>query len=122
MASTTAINGDLKKPIKSKNQLRRLKQKQKKSQPQVRVTPSSLSFFLIFVIQNGRETTEDVKMEDSSVGLNVEYVFEQLDTNTSALEAFSDVFARFQLPPEDSSVRSPVFRWSCLADPHTGPE
>ncbi|KAF5344154.1 hypothetical protein D9758_008882 [Tetrapyrgos nigripes] len=87
MASTT-LNADSKK-IKSKNQLRRLKQKQKKSQT-----------------QNGTETdlseAEDVKMEESTVGSNVEYVFEQLDTNTSALEAFSDVFARFQLPPEES--------------------
>lgn len=38
---------------------------------------------------------------------NVEYVYEQLDANGSVLEAFSDVFARFQLPPEESAV-SPV--------------
>ena len=36
---------------------------------------------------------------------NVEYVSEQLDLNDAGLEAFSDVFARFQLPPEESSVR-----------------
>ena len=35
----------------------------------------------------------------------VEYVSEQLDVNGAALEAFSDVFARFQAPPESSSVR-----------------
>ncbi|KAJ7050504.1 hypothetical protein C8F01DRAFT_1178597 [Mycena amicta] len=34
---------------------------------------------------------------------NVEYVPEQFDANGSVLEAFSDVFARFQLPPEESS-------------------
>lgn len=34
---------------------------------------------------------------------NVEYVPEPLDD--TALEAFSDVFARFQLPPEESLVR-----------------
>ena len=34
---------------------------------------------------------------------NVEYVSEQLDG--PALEAFSDVFARFQLPPESTTVR-----------------
>jgi len=34
----------------------------------------------------------------------VEYVFEQLDLTEAALGAFSDVFARFQLPPEESSV------------------
>jgi splicing factor 3B subunit 2 len=39
---------------------------------------------------------------------NVEYVSEQLDANGSVLEAFSDVFARFQLPPEESAV-SPEF-------------
>ena len=36
---------------------------------------------------------------------NVEYVSEQLDLTDAGLEAFSDVFARFQLPPEESSVR-----------------
>ncbi|KAK7470569.1 hypothetical protein VKT23_001993 [Stygiomarasmius scandens] len=92
MATTTLTNGDsngVKKPIKSKNQLRRLKQKQKKSEKS----------------QNGAADTDVSESEDvrPDVGPNVEYVFEQLDTNASALEAFSDVFARFQLPPEDSS-------------------
>lgn len=36
---------------------------------------------------------------------NIEYVPEQLDVQGSALEAFSDVFARFQLPPDESTVR-----------------
>jgi splicing factor 3B subunit 2 len=36
---------------------------------------------------------------------NVEYVSEQLDSKEAALEAFSDVFARFQIEPEDSPVR-----------------
>ena len=48
--------------------------------------------------------------EDEEVGQqpqNVEYVSEQLDIKGPALEAFSDVFARFQLPPESSSVRPP---------------
>jgi splicing factor 3B subunit 2 len=35
----------------------------------------------------------------------VEYVSEQLDLKGAALEAFSDVFARFQFEPEDSQVR-----------------
>ena len=35
---------------------------------------------------------------------NVEYVPEQLELSDPALEAFSDVFARFQLPPEESAV------------------
>ena len=41
---------------------------------------------------------------DDFDGENVEYVSEQLDVKGSALEAFSDVFARFQLPPEEHSV------------------
>ena len=39
---------------------------------------------------------------------NVEYVSEQLDIKDAALEAFSNVFARFHLPPDESSVR-PIF-------------
>ena len=38
---------------------------------------------------------------------NVEYVSEQLDLKGAALEAFSDVFARFQYDPEDRPVRRP---------------
>ena len=38
---------------------------------------------------------------------NVEYVSEQLDIKGAALEAFSDVFARFQPPPEEITVRAP---------------
>lgn len=37
--------------------------------------------------------------------MNVEYVSEQLEVKGAALEAFSDVFARFQAPPESSAVR-----------------
>lgn len=37
---------------------------------------------------------------------NVEYVFEQLDVKDTGLEAFSDVFARFQLPPDEIDVSS----------------
>ncbi len=44
-------------------------------------------------------------MEEEGPPRDVEYVPEQLDVKGSALEAFSDVFARFQLPPESSSVR-----------------
>jgi len=38
------------------------------------------------------------------VDQNVEYVSEQLDIKDAALEAFSDVFARFQLPADDTPV------------------
>ncbi|KAF9268053.1 DUF382-domain-containing protein [Marasmius fiardii PR-910] len=84
-----AVNGHA-KPIKSKNQLRRLKQKQKKaSQP-----------------TKDDDTTEQAREAQPSKGQNnVEYVFEQLDVNGSGLEAFSDVFARFQLPPEETSTQ-----------------
>ena len=48
----------------------------------------------------------DVEIEQVS---NVEYVSEQLDLSEAGLEAFSDVFARFQLPPEEPSVSSSTF-------------
>ena len=35
---------------------------------------------------------------------NVEYVPEPLEVKDPALEAFSDVFARFQLPPDETAV------------------
>ena len=45
--------------------------------------------------------------EDDGKGVsNVEYVSEPLDLNDASLEAFADVFARFQFPPEESSVCS----------------
>ena len=43
-------------------------------------------------------------MEVDVEELNIEYVSEQLDLSEAGLEAFSDVFARFQLPPEEPSV------------------
>ncbi|KAI0683347.1 DUF382-domain-containing protein [Cytidiella melzeri] len=78
--------------VKSKNQLRRLKAKQKKAdQPGAPGTGTE-------------DVREDVKMEGSEPSVqNVEYVSEQLDG--PALEAFSDVFARFQLPPESTTAR-----------------
>ena len=44
---------------------------------------------------------EDVDEPQSSI----EYVPEQLEVKGAALEAFSDVFARFQPPQESASVR-----------------
>lgn len=46
----------------------------------------------------------NVKQEDEEGASIVEYVSEQLDLNDASLEAFADVFARFQFPPEESSV------------------
>lgn len=44
--------------------------------------------------------------------MDVEYVPEQLDVKGPALEEFSDVFARFQLPPEASSVRCALLAYN----------
>ncbi|KAJ7623387.1 DUF382-domain-containing protein [Roridomyces roridus] len=78
------------KQIKSKNQLRRLKQKQRR----VNATEKPPS-------TNALSNGDDAMNVDEDV--NVEYVSEQLDANSSVLEAFSDVFARFQLPPEEDT-------------------
>jgi hypothetical protein len=57
------------------------------------------------------KATPDVKVkkeeDDHQEYENVEYVSEQLDLKGAALEAFSDVFARFQYDPEDRPVRRP---------------
>ncbi|KDR81359.1 hypothetical protein GALMADRAFT_113566 [Galerina marginata CBS 339.88] len=82
--SKVEVNG---KSAKSKNQLRRLKQKQKK-----------------LVEQSKPSTNGSMEDDESDVKPSiVEYVSEQLDLNDAGLEAFSEVFARFQLPPEESS-------------------
>ncbi|TFK91760.1 DUF382-domain-containing protein [Polyporus arcularius HHB13444] len=85
-ATTNGIKANGK--IKSKNQLRRLKAKQKKAEEKT-------------VKVNGTHD-EDVKMEVDGPQ-NVEYVSEQLDVKDPALEAFSNVFARFQAPPESTA-------------------
>ncbi|KAI0289800.1 hypothetical protein BC826DRAFT_1029522 [Russula brevipes] len=76
------------KKAKSKNQLRRQKAKQKKAaaQPTPGITVKK---------EDGHEEYE-----------TVEYVSEQLDLKGAALEAFSDVFARFQFDTEDRPVKS----------------
>ncbi|KAJ7043451.1 DUF382-domain-containing protein [Mycena alexandri] len=82
------------KAIKSKNQLRRLKHKQRRAV--AGETPPQQP--------NGTNgTTNDADAMNVDDEDNVEYVSEQLDANNSVLEAFSDVFARFQLPPEEST-------------------
>lgn len=45
------------------------------------------------------------KEEEKVPVSNVEYVPESLEVKDPALEAFSDVFARFQLPPDEATVR-----------------
>ncbi|KAJ7760402.1 DUF382-domain-containing protein [Mycena metata] len=82
------------KAVKSKNQLRRLKHKQRRAV--AGENPSQQT--------NGTNgTTSDADAMNVDDEDNVEYVSEQLDANNSVLEAFSDVFARFQLPPEEST-------------------
>ncbi|KAF8735529.1 hypothetical protein AX14_001898 [Amanita brunnescens Koide BX004] len=90
------VNANGNGKIKSRNQLRRLKNKQKKVQGKEEQNGAQMS----------REDME-AKMEiDDDVDLsNVEYVSEQLDIKGAALEAFSDVFARFQPPPEEVTVK-----------------
>ena len=59
-----------------------------------------------------KEEEEDARRQQPQ---NVEYVSEQLEVKGSALEAFSDVFARFQPPPESATVRpSPSPTLACF--------
>jgi splicing factor 3B subunit 2 len=91
------------KKVKSKNQLRRQKAKQKKATVQVRTSPSSqLGHFQ----RDGKAPPDTLvkKEHGQKESENVEYVSEQLDLKGAALEAFSDVFARFQFEPEDRPV------------------
>ncbi|KAF9447985.1 DUF382-domain-containing protein [Macrolepiota fuliginosa MF-IS2] len=99
VAPQPTLDGDLttngKQKIKSKNQLRRLKQKQKKA-----TTPAGDSV-------NGDTTdAESLKREDEEMPLasntTSEYVSEELDVK-GGFEQFAEVFARFQLPPDESS-------------------
>ncbi|KAL1947818.1 hypothetical protein VTO73DRAFT_13542 [Trametes versicolor] len=92
VATAPATNGiHTNGKIKSKNQLRRLKAKQKKAEEKS-----------VKEEVNGDHTQEpEVKMEVDEPQ-NFEYVSEPLDIKDPALEAFSDVFARFKPPPEST--------------------
>ncbi|KAG6811553.1 hypothetical protein H0H92_006857 [Tricholoma furcatifolium] len=86
-----AVNGVVEKQgvkIRSKNQLRRLKAKQKKANTEA---------------AEDTDKEDVVKKEVDDVPANVEYVSEQFELSGPALEAFSDVFARFQLPPDENA-------------------
>jgi splicing factor 3B subunit 2 len=85
--STTKLNA---KSLKTKNQLRRLKLKLKKQSEDAGTAIITDDAMI-------------VEQEDEKGSSNVEYVSEQLDLNDASLEAFADVFARFRLPPEESS-------------------
>ncbi|KAF5382084.1 hypothetical protein D9615_004217 [Tricholomella constricta] len=68
------------KAIRSKNQLRRLKAKQKKTEAST----------------NDTEEKPAQNKEHAVQPSNVVYVSEQLDVKGTPLEAFADVFARFR--------------------------
>ncbi|KAF8261265.1 DUF382-domain-containing protein [Lactarius quietus] len=88
------VNGASKK-VKSKNQLRRQKAKQKKVVEREESNGPPTPKVVI-------KTEEDHQQESE----NVEYVSEQLDLKGAALEAFSEVFSRFQFDTEDTTVKS----------------
>jgi splicing factor 3B subunit 2 len=119
-ATATSMNGVVTndKQHKSKNQLRREKAKQKKAQHPASVRSSCYDIFplpsrteLAYIIYLQESNGElKVKPEPGNEPVqNVEYVSEQLDVKGQALEAFSDVFARFQLPPDALTVRVSIF-------------
>ncbi|KAG1831855.1 hypothetical protein EV424DRAFT_1371212 [Suillus variegatus] len=89
IATKSNANG---KAIKSKNQLRRAKAKEKK----VLATQTTPEL-------NGN--SETVKQEEDGPFGNVEYVIEQLDVKDPALVAFSDIFARFQAPQDYAEAK-----------------
>jgi splicing factor 3B subunit 2 len=108
IATNSNTNG---KAIKSKNQLRRAKAKEKKALA-AQTTPvrlishlgrkiSAIELWLQELNGNHDAVKEE---EDGPVGI-VEYVIEQLDVKDPALEAFSDIFARFQTPQDHAEVR-----------------
>ncbi|KAG0707825.1 hypothetical protein DFH29DRAFT_599896 [Suillus ampliporus] len=89
IATNSNANG---KAIKSKNQLRRAKAKEKK----------------VLAAQTAHEpngNSDTVKQEEDGPVGNVEYVIEQLDVKDPALEVFSDIFARFQAPQDYTETK-----------------
>jgi len=105
------LNG---KAIKSKNQLRRLKAKEKKatqtSKPATVSVKSSCNLMTVLTsLQNG-DTDVEMNIKEEPDEQPAEYVPEPLDLNAPSLAGFADVFARFQLPPEESKVRVVTYR------------
>ncbi|KAH8117397.1 hypothetical protein DFH11DRAFT_1574767 [Phellopilus nigrolimitatus] len=87
--------------IKSKNQLRRAKAKAKKTAGTADDQERSSE-----TAYEDVKTGGEVKTDERVFGPNVEYVPEPLEVKDPALEAFSDVFARFQLPPDEIESRA----------------
>lgn len=77
----------------SKNQLRRAKQKQKKAQEKQQPNGDAAE---------QKKESPPLKVEEDEQKVNAAYVPEPLDIKDPSLEAFSNVFARFQLPPDES--------------------
>jgi len=62
----------------------------------------------------------NTKMEDDGDGdENVEYVIEQLDMLDPALEAFSDILAKFQVTPDTTEVRPSTLKSPLHFHSHT---
>jgi hypothetical protein len=96
-SSCQRINTDARKPSRRRLQHRSVSR------------PSSRLPFSLLLNPDGKKVTpqasEKEEEHDKQESENIEYVSEQLDLKGAALEAFSDVFARFQFQPEDSPVR-----------------
>lgn len=101
------------KVTRSKNQLRRQKLKEKKAaapSSHVRLTyltcwqaqELTLSW-LCYVIKTNPE--EPVIKREEEREVNIEYVVEQVDLQDPAFEAFSEIFAKFQVASDPSEVR-----------------
>ncbi|KZT18090.1 DUF382-domain-containing protein [Neolentinus lepideus HHB14362 ss-1] len=92
------INGHVDSKISakhlSKNQLRRARLKQKKAQAQQQPNGNTAEY----------ESDVQMKEEEEEQKPSNAYVPEPLDVKDPSLEAFSNVFARFQLPPEENDV------------------
>jgi len=74
-----------------------------------------------YTIANDTESSQE-RVERYERTSNVEYMSEQLDRLNDAaasLGAFSDVFARFNLPPEERSVRRTSSIFSARINIHT---
>ncbi|KAG1827380.1 uncharacterized protein BJ212DRAFT_1294671 [Suillus subaureus] len=99
IATKSNANG---KAIKSKNQLRRAKAKEKKVLAS-QTTPRIYGIELWLQEPNGNSDT--VKQEEDGPFGNVEYVIEQLDVKDPALVVFSDIFARFQAPQDYAEAK-----------------
>ncbi|KAI6115397.1 hypothetical protein EDD17DRAFT_1808424 [Pisolithus thermaeus] len=82
--ATSTANG---RAIKSKNQLRRLKAKQKRAAATTETTSGT---------NDGRAKRKQAHDDEE----NVEYIVEQLDVQDPTLEVFSDIFAKFQVVSE----------------------